>query len=658
MWDDEEKQNLLETCVTKVLSAGCYKSGKTSLVRCLHKGKKYITKDDDRTIVVNYHAWPYSERNTIQIFDIGGHSSYVYSAHFFFDNKENNIVLLVHDITLIEDKDYKVTFRWLEDTCTHSPSCQILFVLTKIDKLESSCVLERKEIFAKRMIDSIEKELKSLDMNKKCKNVKMMKIKFLELKVKLEKREIYIVSCKQNIGVDILRKKIMLTGEKTVIEKRYIVFYQMYGMLGLNKDKQDQNETRDPNLRELYESQTPVVSDVKPKAKQVPPKNTEIDLEQESHNSNADLLSFGFESDEEISCADWYTETEQALERYSMLTRKEVDVKLKNDFENCLTCLHSLGLLFWFKKVPSLRKFIFNDLNYFILLIQSVFNHNIENDIDFNSLTWKQRKEMKFDKKKFAAQISKLKTSGKLSKDLLKVFLAKHNFQNISDEIADLFIKLNILTGIPGTEDYFMPWYTDGKEQPPHISTAILEANKFSTENRLAIRTVFEGYIPKTLFFHLCLSLHDNFKKSDLISIWDKNMWVQARKLNVHLEHTDESFVHMITNSDVSGTGESLKALWCCIEHMYQKSLEYQETVWPGFVNSVYFKCPHCILRPVDGNIAEYSVGEQSKINASEAQYTICDKDVSEELPHAMLHPISKGTGLLIIVLHLSNDKK
>lgn len=392
---------MVKNCVGKVITAGKHGSGKTSLSMCLQQWQDHTWKSSDETIIINYSTWKLTDNHTVPVLDLGGHESYTQIARFFICDDESNITLLIHDIELVDHSEYDITFALMRDIYTHSPKCVILPVLTKTDTLGTEEVERRKDSFSEFMENCIEMELKGLKNSSKCKEiapsidskkkVKLLRKSLRQIRERLRQKNIYVVSCKENFGLDRLRSdviKIFRENEEFMSNK----CYKLYQWILENCNKElPEGMLEDDTFSTITDSTTTTES---------------------SYESQIEHTALK------------YLKTDEIYQSYCELQNNGVKTQdMWNEFKKYMSFLHSRGLLLWFENLPQAKQVIFHDLNSFALLLEIVFNHHIAKDLEFKKLTPSQKKIINNSDKELKYHVTILKSEGILSTNLLRILL-------------------------------------------------------------------------------------------------------------------------------------------------------------------------------------------------------------------------------------------
>lgn len=251
-WTSQEKRELASACVLKLLTAGVRESGKSSLLLSLMSMQSNLTGGpEDRTIVAEYRSWKLRSGKTVPVFDIGGHPSYLYTAHLFHNNVEHNGVLLCHDIM---SDNFRKSFEWLQNIVIRSPLAHVIPVLTKADRkvMGEEKILERKEQFKNEMVELIRKEVKSLEIqieygcgsSSRSSSIRGIISKYKNFIEDLNEH-IYVTSSKEYAGLEDLLAHIENLADRMVtkIDKRYVDLFVKLGKVGIKVEKEEMLDT-------------------------------------------------------------------------------------------------------------------------------------------------------------------------------------------------------------------------------------------------------------------------------------------------------------------------------------------------------------------------------------------------------------------------------
>jgi GTPase SAR1 family protein len=247
IFEDFQKQELVESLNGKTLILGTFEHGKSSLAISLIQGKPLLNDSDDRTQVMGLHIWNIKTGQSIAVVDVGGHSAYQQLAHLFVINRKFNLCIVAHNIM---SSDYEGTSQWIIDVVTKSPLVKILLALTKVDELKRG-FKERKKLCVDGIVTQLKKVQNFLEHHPEVSRSEPVRIMMKNLVEKIESEEVvFCVSCKDGRGLAELQKRVINHFEENKIQmpRQAHTLYLEFGLLGINKPVSNQpNESTDRN---------------------------------------------------------------------------------------------------------------------------------------------------------------------------------------------------------------------------------------------------------------------------------------------------------------------------------------------------------------------------------------------------------------------------
>ena len=132
-------------------------AGKSSLMRSLIAGESQLTREEDRTRVIDFATWPINDMDKIKFVDQGGQKVYQIVNPYFISPRST--VLVHQDVNKIENMQEMESF--FRTTMYQHPENEIEAVLTQIDRCKNkSKVIESTKECIKTML---RKEIENLD---------------------------------------------------------------------------------------------------------------------------------------------------------------------------------------------------------------------------------------------------------------------------------------------------------------------------------------------------------------------------------------------------------------------------------------------------------------------------------------------------------------
>ena len=218
-------------------------AGKSSIMKSLMEGKPVLVHLDDRTQVADIQTWEITPKDSIQLFDHGGHDIYRITSPIFI--VPNGTVALVHDISQVGENRVDNTTAILRHALAYHPENQVHLVLTHTDVVSTDDAQKNRDFIEAKVHACIDQEIQSL--THPTEEVEARKKLVAQLLKQRDNMEVFLLSSKTFEGMDNLKEFITkLTEEKRVsLPEKWVQFYKL--ML-----KQKKNFFKIAELQQLF----------------------------------------------------------------------------------------------------------------------------------------------------------------------------------------------------------------------------------------------------------------------------------------------------------------------------------------------------------------------------------------------------------------------
>ena len=200
-------------------------AGKSSMMKSLIEGKAVLVHIVDRTQVVDIQTWAITPKDSIQLFDHGGHDIYRITSPIFI--VPNGTVALVHDICQVSEDKVDDTIAILRHALAYHPENQVHLVLTHTDLVSTEDAQKNKEVIKSKIVTYIDEEIQSLKFQRD-KGEETCRL-LVQLQKQKENMEAFLLSSKTYEGIEILRD--FLTKETTKnrvsLPEKWVYFYKL-----------------------------------------------------------------------------------------------------------------------------------------------------------------------------------------------------------------------------------------------------------------------------------------------------------------------------------------------------------------------------------------------------------------------------------------------
>ena len=581
--------------VLRVLYIGESNAGKTSIAQTVKSKpyKAYITAKDDRTVVAEHFLWmPDEATGSIFCFvDIGGHSSYKVSGHYFHCNSDNNLSVFCHDLNSTE---YENTFRWVESTINRSLRCEIMFLLTKaddkndcsgenIDEKKNKFTLELKK-FLDNKIKLLKKSVRSAKKRNSSKREVLNKLleKYEDLSNSFQDK-LLVTSCYNKDKVLRFQEYLIKVSEthKVSLEKSLQLLFAQIGKRGI-----------------------PIIH---PKSKapymwQAKDANSEMGRNDEVHESldmseDDEWQVFGCNPEENkyIKRQDILSLYQEILESLCLST-ENVDEDLKVGLDE----LHRNGLLMFFRGEPYLEDIVFHDLNVFVTLIKCIFHHRTEdflavkNDDQFDDLLEKHFSDnlTNFEKDK-----DRLYKQGLMSSAMLQFLLDMNDCDLDYRAVRQLLVKLEEAAFAIDDEDeksdLFIPYFVEGE-----INQSLEQIRHYERDTLVVQCDIRGNNLPITLWHYLLITV---LKKLNIPlqnqEVWKNGMYAHTGKSKgkIVFHYNGVDLIKVVMRAEIKEQAGH-EHIWDFIEAIRKENDRLMEHWWPGLITDEIIRYVNYII--------------------------------------------------------------
>ena len=331
----------------KMILIGAVRAGKTSLRHALMLGHSKLTKEHERTWVLERHLWEPESKLRVQILDFGGHHIYQAAHHMFLTPEALHIV--VFDISRYCSELFdELISNWLDAIMDRAPGATIVMVATHADLCSEDEVVERCE----EVIRKIQKEESA---------------KLQDLRDEIERTQAMLESWDgregggrkfADIGVERLQEKLshlekMLNTRSQLPSKVHVVSCAE-GLTGVGELREELvNSMKIAEERKLPHSWYRFLSEIQSVPDRILSMEQALDIFVEVMASvNQSLMGMGGSADRSLSMV--------------------------------LKYLHSTGEIVWYHDNVRLNKIVFHRPETLIEMLRAVFRHDFEQVVNFD----------------------------------------------------------------------------------------------------------------------------------------------------------------------------------------------------------------------------------------------------------------------------------
>ena len=330
------------------------------------------------------------------------------------------------------------------------------------------------------------------------------------------------------------------------------------------------------------------------------------------------------------------------------------DIRKKT--QQALEKLHSHGLITYYLGVPILEDIVFNNITSLIKLLETVFHHNIQEFLRFETLPPDVAVNLFDDNHTtFNAHVKNLEQNGIMSSQLLSALLQKSKCQIKEEAVIRLLEQLEVgFAYVPDnsdTENVFIPFFVEKaipEDELHHKKAEMLKTGP----KRLSLQGKMRAEMSPTFFHFLIVRMYKEihhvkaqFKKT---KGWSNCFFAELAENTTKLMFllNENSEVEFFFQADI-GTVTQHRALFNWLGITFQEQEKLTEIWWLGLVFDVILICTICKWLSQDG---ECVIPLEDVIRDDSP----CDKvqcDSVEWLPRGIMLPLSKGTSPIVCLI-------
>ena len=221
---DNKLLPVLFLLIFSLMLLGPTTAGKSSVMKSLIEGKAVLVHIDDRTQVADIQTWEIALKDSIQLFDHGGHDIYRITSPIFI--VPNGTVALVHDISQVNDRVDDTT-AILRHALAYHPENQVHLVLTHTDLVSSDDAQKNRDFIKAKVLACMDQEIQSIT----CANEEDEDRSLLlaQLQKQKDNMEVFLLSSKTFEGMDDLKEFLMKVAseKRVVLPEKWVQFYKL-----------------------------------------------------------------------------------------------------------------------------------------------------------------------------------------------------------------------------------------------------------------------------------------------------------------------------------------------------------------------------------------------------------------------------------------------
>ena len=324
---------------------------------------------------------------------------------------------------------------------------------------------------------------------------------------------------------------------------------------------------------------------------------------------------------------------------------------IKNKTQEALENLHTHGLITYYPGVPILEDIVFNDIKTLIKLLETVFHHNIQEFLRFESLSDVAVELFDHSQMKFKAHTRNLEENGIMSPQLLNALLLKSKCQIKEEAVIRLLEKLEVgYPYIPDDSDrehVFIPFFVEKtiqEDELNHIKAEILNMGP----KRLSLHGKICAEMEPTFFHFLIVRMYKEIHhvkgQFKMTKRWSNCFFAELAKNKTKIMFllNENSEVEFFFQGDIK-TVTQHRDLFNWLDITFQEQEKLTEIWWLGLIFDVILICTMCkwlshddeCVIPLEDVIRDESVLPEVKCHSE------------KWLPRGIMLPLSKGTSYI-----------
>ncbi|CAH1269481.1 MFHAS1 [Branchiostoma lanceolatum] len=627
-------------------------AGKTSLAQTLMTSSSQLTRDKQRTVVLEQHTWPAEGGLEIQINDFGGHDMYHLTSPCFFT--PDAVHLLIFDINKYTPKDHhKHIGSWMDIVRMKVPRATIRIVGTHQDKCSSEEISDKLQYIAKRVQRDeakweadITSQLDMIDSSEGLGELARQKRREC-LQAQLENLpvlhrpdspvEIKTVSSSDLSGIDCLSLYIRELCKKVDSNRQCTVpriWFDLHEML--------QSEEYDNQYFIHWNDLLPCLNklDEELASREIYHIKHVYSSDDESSHDDIDDEEDDDTSEEEISyqtaatnsrmqvppCLGHKQETDAAWTDVSSRAEVKNDVppvfsttvksgqesichmpNTSNRLLAALQYLNAVGLITWYPDDERLKNLIFHRPAKLVDILKAIVNHNIKNQLDFNDVVFSTVGQ--FSKQGFALAVQDFQRTANLSVAIVMCLWHKLGFSKEDTEsLIKLMIKFDICyevlesevaPGLQSSHRVHIPWFLSA--DPPQELSRMWPKPPPEGYQQLTMQYHFPTFCPGGLFERASVRLHRHIARR---VNWKNGVWAAVDNRQVLLtrsttdDETDREEVFTLSvrapvTEQQPGHTDDITFLWTTFLSIH-RDVQSLIQEWPGLRCDTFLQCAHC----------------------------------------------------------------
>ncbi|XP_013416217.1 malignant fibrous histiocytoma-amplified sequence 1 homolog [Lingula anatina] len=522
----------------QVIGESC--AGKTSLVKTLTSGSPFLTRQADRTHVMEQIPWSPKEDVFLNINDFGGHDVYKV-AHNFFITKEA-VTLIVFNLQNISLNYQAAVGSWIDSVYSRAPDSAILLVGTHADCLSSE------------EVDKVKRELSNALSSHLGDMASSFRARFEELEKKSQDKE----SLKLEYKEKMLRIESLIQTPPRVDELLFVIS---------SKNRHGVAELEEVLVRKSREK------------KYILPESW---LQQVEHIETA-----------KRSKQDPFLTLKFLVNMTGLKASQMQGGEDAQRIEDVLSFLHATGAVLWFRDKPLLKTFIFHRQDVFIDILKAILRHDIGSILVYDSDPFKQ----KFTLEIFESAKRDVLRRGIISRTMLECLWRRFNFGKQGlDAMLELLEKFEICYVVNGVDEdkYHFPWLLD-EDLPEGVSSS-WPAVPSRDESQITTELHFPITCPTGLYEMAAVHLHGHlgqFKatrtdwKHGFYAKLDNQSQICLKREVPGASSNGVIRLSIRGNDPIQVKKYSLR--------IFQDLLSLTEKECPGSPRDEFLVCPHCV---------------------------------------------------------------
>ena len=506
------------------------------MVESLISGKAVLVNIEDRTHVVNFKEWNITGDDIIHVYDHGGHFVYCITSPLFISRE--SVLFIVHDVTRIHPDDITRTTDALFQALHQYPANPMYIILTHIDLLNSDQVAQNSDFLRRKLLKFLDDEISNLN------------------KLIIQKKS--DVDCEDI--VDDTNRLLQHFKDKRSNLPVFQVSSQNYS-----------------GMKEVKECLVKVAEE---KRLDIP--SSWIELYKQILGAKKIYLKMAEVFQLYRASSDQTAETSQGASH----SEKDARVPLQY-FADSNLCLH-------YEDHPSLKNYIFVDIEFLSTLFKALFHHDITSVIDYEN---DEKVQAHFHQGECELEVQRYQKEGLMGKKLLS-FLWDHYklSKDAKTTLIELMESFQLCYSVSKTDTLmFFPWFVQSQECPPHINGEHLM--KLDKENAsVHLQCQFYNRIPINIFEMVSVSLQ-KIATEEHHYIGERQAWHDGLEISfgsvtvILMRNEQNSTIDICLHGKI----EDMPQVWRTMDTLLLKLQDILKP-WQGVIRRFHFVCGHCMI--------------------------------------------------------------